>query len=66
MADEGTEPICSSSVVRKLVKASFRSSMSETTMVLELHSDIMGPMRTLTRRGAYYVITIVDDFNRYC
>ena len=67
MADEGTEPTCSSCVDGKLVKAPFRSSTSETTMVLELvHSDIMGPMRTLTRRGAHYVITIVDDFSRYC
>jgi len=63
--DRTTEP-CPACIDGKFVKAPFNSGKTETSRVLELvHSDIMGPLRTLTRKGAHYVITIVDDFSRY-
>ena len=66
LMDDGAMESCPACVDGKLVKAPFRTSKTETSAVLEIvHSDIMGPLRTLTRKGAHYVITIVDDFSRY-
>jgi transposase InsO family protein len=38
-----------------------------TTRKLELiHLDIMGPFRTPTREGHVYVLTVIDDYSRFC
>ena len=64
--DVGHSKQCTSCVEGKMVKGIFPLSDIKTFAPLELvHSDIMGPMRTSTRMGANYVITIVDDFSRY-
>ena len=51
----------------KQTVASFPSrTLTKTSRVLELvHTDVMGPMRTLSKGGAKYVLTIVDDYSRY-
>ncbi|GJR45569.1 retrotransposon protein, putative, ty1-copia subclass [Tanacetum coccineum] len=30
-----------------------------------IHTDVCGPFRTMSRKGANYFITFTDDFNRY-
>ena len=41
-------------------------SLTKTSLVLELvHTDVMGPMERLSKGGARYVLTFVDDYSRY-
>ncbi|GMF33539.1 unnamed protein product [Phytophthora fragariaefolia] len=41
-------------------------SVTKTSRVLELgHADVMGPVRTVSKGGAKYVLTFVDDYSRY-
>lgn len=39
----------------------------QSSKMLELvHTDLCGPMNTVTPGGARYFMTIIDDFTRYC
>ncbi|GMF45584.1 unnamed protein product [Phytophthora fragariaefolia] len=51
----------------KQTVAAFPSgSRTKASRVLELvHTDVMGPMKTLSKGGAKYVLTLVDDHSRY-
>ena len=41
-------------------------SVTKTLHVLKLvHMDMMGPMRTLSKGGAKYVLTLVDYYSRF-
>lgn len=41
-------------------------SLTKTSRELELvHTDVMGPMRTVSKGGAKYVLTFVNDYSRY-
>ncbi|GMF33593.1 unnamed protein product [Phytophthora fragariaefolia] len=41
-------------------------SVVKTSRVLELvHANVMGPIRTVSKGGAKYVLTFVDDYSRY-
>ncbi|OWZ24243.1 Rve-domain-containing hypothetical protein [Phytophthora megakarya] len=41
-------------------------SVSKSSRVLQLVlTDVMGPMRTLSKSGARYVLTFLDDYSRY-
>lgn len=43
-----------------------KQSTGKTNKVLQLvHADVMGPMRTNTKRGSKYVLLFVDDFSRF-
>ena len=48
------------------IRASFPSDGgTRATQVLELvHSDVCGPMKTLSFGGARYFVTFIDDFSR--
>lgn len=50
-----------------MTAASFPSgSFTETSRVLELvHTDVMGPMKTVSKGGARYVLTFVDVCLRF-
>lgn len=49
----------------KPTRKEFSSSSSQTTEVLELvHSDLMGPMETMSNGGSRYVLLFIDDFSR--
>ena len=38
----------------------------KTDKILQIvHSDVMGPMKTVSQGGAKYVVTFIDDFSRY-
>ncbi|OWZ22994.1 Rve-domain-containing hypothetical protein [Phytophthora megakarya] len=39
--------------------------MSKSSRVLQLvHTDVMGPMKTLSKGGSRYVLNVVDDYSR--
>ena len=64
---QGIEKLCGCCMKVKQTVTSFPSrSVTKTSHVLELvHTDVMGPMRTLSKGGAKFVLTLVDDFSRY-
>lgn len=50
----------------KQTKLPFPRSKSETTEILKLlHTDVIGPMETLSIGKSKYIVTIVDDYSRY-
>lgn len=54
--------ICS---MGKQCRQSFPRSTNETTKILELvHSDMVGPMETLSIGKARYILTFIDDFSK--
>lgn len=52
----------------KMIRASFpRKSESSSSAVGDLiHTDLCGPLEVATPRGNRYIMTMVDDFSRYC
>nr|CAI72292.1 putative polyprotein [Phytophthora infestans] len=63
----GNETLCGGCMKGKQTVTTFPSrSLTRTTRVLELvHTDVMGPMRTISKGGAKYVLTFVDDYSRF-
>lgn len=51
----------------KMQRSSFpKHSESKSTGILDLvHTDICGPMRTVTAGGRRYFLTFIDDYSRY-
>lgn len=44
-----------------------KKSQSKTQDILDLvHTDLCGPMRTVTPGGKKYILTCIDDYSRYC
>lgn len=57
--------VCKGCALGKYSKASFPSSDSRATSILELvHSDICGPMSSQSLRGYEYFLIFIDDFSR--
>lgn len=51
---------------KQTVTSFLSRSVTKTSRVLELvHTDSMGPKRTLSKDGEKYVLTLVDDYSRY-
>ena len=47
-------------------RLSFENSTSRCSAPLErIHSDLMGPTRTSSYSGFFYMLLFVDDFSRY-
>lgn len=56
---------CVTCAMGKITRMPFPSSQSKTTKVLQLiHSDVMGPVRPVSRGGKRYVVTFIDDYSR--
>lgn len=56
---------CETCAKGKQTRLSFKSSVSETSKILEIiHSDLMGPMETRSISHARYILTFVDDFSK--
>lgn len=58
---------CSTCAVCKISKKPFKKlSNIYTGDVLELvHTDICGPMKTVSQGGSRYFITFIDDYSRF-
>ena len=54
--------------VKSSVKAFKRSNYGtlKTQVLLKMiHSDVMGPMHTISQDGARYMVTFIDEYSRY-
>lgn len=64
---EKCESKCTVCFASKMTRKSFtKKGTKSTTKIFDLvHTDICGPMRTLTPQKKRYVLTFIDDFSRY-
>ena len=57
---------CESCVSGKMARKPFSHENQRATDLLGIiHSDVCGPFRHMSRKGAYYFVTFTDDFSRY-
>nr|GEU61288.1 hypothetical protein [Tanacetum cinerariifolium] len=57
---------CVSCLSGKMTRKSFPHRLERVTDLLGIiHTDVFGPLRHLSRRGASYFITFTDDYSRY-
>lgn len=63
----GVKLNCEICLQGKMARSSFpKSSRKKSKAVLDLvHSDLCGPMNTVTPGGRRYFLTFIDDFSRY-
>nr|GEW29259.1 hypothetical protein [Tanacetum cinerariifolium] len=58
---------CKSCMSRKMARKPFSHQVERAKDLLGLlHYDACGPFRNVSREGASYFITFIDDFGRYC
>lgn len=59
---------CETCAKGKLTRSPFpKKSITQSKAPLDLiHSDLCGPMQTITPSGKRYIMTLIDDFSRYC
>jgi hypothetical protein len=60
--------ICEVCIKGKQTQTPFpNSEQPRTTKLLEIvHTDVCGPMKTMSKAGAKYFAVFVDDFSRWC
>ena len=57
---------CETCVVNKQTRGKYPISTTKSTKPLEIiHSDVCGPMRTISSGGARYMVLFIDDYSRY-
>ncbi|GKF77010.1 retrotransposon protein, putative, ty1-copia subclass, partial [Tanacetum coccineum] len=57
---------CESYLSRKMTKKPFPHSNEKAKDLLGIiHTDVCGPLRHVSRQGASYFITFIDDYSRY-
>nr|GEY67860.1 retrotransposon protein, putative, Ty1-copia subclass [Tanacetum cinerariifolium] len=64
--DEESFDKCKSCISGMMTKKSFNKNIERATDLLGLiHTDVCGPLRHVSRKGASYFLTFTDDFSRY-
>lgn len=63
----GVKVTCDTCIKGKFHRLPFpKKSLSKSKELLELiHSDVAGPMQTMSRNGHYYLVTFIDDYSRF-
>ncbi|PWA63339.1 zinc finger, CCHC-type [Artemisia annua] len=57
---------CESCIAGKMTKKPFKNRIERASDLLGLiHTDVCGPLRHVSRRGASYFLTFTDDYIRY-
>nr|GEZ74614.1 retrotransposon protein, putative, Ty1-copia subclass [Tanacetum cinerariifolium] len=57
---------CESCISGKMTKKPFNNNIKRATDLLGLiHTDVCGPLRHVSRKGASYFLIFTDDFSRY-
>nr|GEU89435.1 hypothetical protein [Tanacetum cinerariifolium] len=57
---------CESCISGKITKKPFNNNIERASDLLGLiHTDMCGPLRHVSRKGASYFLTFTDDFSRY-
>lgn len=61
------DQVCEVCLRGKMARLPFpKKSLSESSGILDLvHTDLCGPMQTITPGGKRYILTFIDDFSRY-
>ncbi|GJY55808.1 retrotransposon protein, putative, ty1-copia subclass [Tanacetum coccineum] len=64
--DEESFNKCESCISGKMTKKLFNKNIGRATDLLGLiHTDVCGPLRHVSRKGASYFLTFTDDFSHY-
>ena len=65
--DCGTRETCECCIKGKMTRIPFpKEATNRTRLILDLiHTDVCGPMQTMTPGNKRYILTIIDDFSRY-
>ncbi|GJU71067.1 retrotransposon protein, putative, ty1-copia subclass [Tanacetum coccineum] len=64
--NDGSYDKCESCISRKMTKKPFNNNIKRATDLLGLiHTDVCGPFRHVSRKGASYFLTFNDDFSHY-
>ncbi|GKC27562.1 retrotransposon protein, putative, ty1-copia subclass [Tanacetum coccineum] len=64
--NDGSYDKCESCISGKMTKKPFNNNIERATDLLGLiHTDVCGPFRHVSRKGASYFLTFTDDFSRY-
>ncbi|GKE10629.1 retrotransposon protein, putative, ty1-copia subclass [Tanacetum coccineum] len=64
--NDGSYDKCKSCISGKMTKKPFNNNIERATDLLGLiHTDVCGPFRHVSRKGASYFLTFTDDFSRY-
>ncbi|GJR04900.1 retrotransposon protein, putative, ty1-copia subclass [Tanacetum coccineum] len=64
--DEESFDKCESCISGKMTKKPFNKNIERATDLLGLiHTDVCGPLRHVSRKGASYFLTFTDDFSHY-
>nr|GEZ14933.1 retrotransposon protein, putative, Ty1-copia subclass [Tanacetum cinerariifolium] len=64
--DEESFDKCESCISGKMTKKPFNKNIERATDLLDLiYTDVCGPLRHVSRKGASYFLTFTDDFSRY-
>lgn len=63
----GVKEVCDTCMKGKMTRLPFpKKSKSESSAILDLvHSDVCGPMRTMTPSGKRWIVTLIDDFSGF-
>jgi len=63
----GIKEVCEVCMKGKMTRLPFpKKSKTESTAILDLiHSDVCGPMRTVTPSGKRYLVTFIDDYSNF-
>lgn len=68
VTDCGIRETCEVCIKGKMARKPFpKRSENRSNKILDLvHTDVCGPMQTVTPGGKRYALTIIDDYSRYC
>lgn len=67
ISDCGQMTTCENCMEGKMARLPFPISTTRSKKVLDLiHTDLCGPMQTATPSGKKYILTLIDDFSRFC
>ena len=66
--DCGKRETCECCVKGKMARTPFpKEAKNKAQSILDLvHTDVCGPMQTVTPAQKRYILTIIDDYSRYC
>jgi len=67
VVDCGIRSVCETCIKGKMTRQPFpKNSSSETEQPLDLiHTDVCGPMQTMTPGKKRYILTLIDDYSKY-
>ena len=65
LTKEVSNKVCDACMYGKQAMLPFEESSSTYELMELVHSDICGPMQTMSISGARYIITFIDHYSQY-